>query len=157
MRIDVTRYTEDKSCATAAGLKAKLLADLGPVIHGIKLQRNRCLVATYLRPNVTGGGIILTTKTGEEERWQGKVGLLLKIGPSAFDYEEIHQYMGEVGADIDGAHRAFGIPQVGDWVVYRTSETHEMGIEVVPGVCASCRQIFDDSIIMAINDPSVIW
>lgn len=168
MRIDVTRYAEDKACATPDGLKARLLAELTPQLDGIDLQRNRCLVATYIRPNITRGGIIITDKASEEDRWQGKVGLLLKVGPTAFDYEELHDRADalfedndEPDFDIDAARdraaRELGLPRVGDWVAYRTSETHEVGIEVEPGVCASCRQIYDESIVMVVSDPSKIW
>jgi len=167
MRIDVTRYAEDKECATPEGLKARLLRELAPIIEGIELQRNRCLVATYIRPNITRGGIIITDKASEEDRWQGKVGLLLKVGPTAFDYEELHERADALLEEPDGpltvdiAHQQaateLGLPRVGDWVAYRTSETHEVGIEVAPGICASCRQIYDESIVMVVNDPSKIW
>jgi hypothetical protein len=171
MRIDVTRYAEDKECATPEGLKARLLRELTPVIEGIELQRNRCLVATYIRPNITRGGIIITDKQSEEDRWQGKVGLLLKVGPTAFDYEELHQRADAILADADEtgvdvitvddaqgrAAAELNLPRVGDWVAYRTSETHEVGVEVAPGVCASCRQIYDESIVMVVSDPSKIW
>jgi hypothetical protein len=170
MRIDVTRYAEDKDCATPDGLRKRLLAELAPVVEGIDLQRNRCLVATYIRPNVSRGGIILTDKTSEEDRWQGKVGLLLKVGPTAFDYEELHEradaLMDDASAngetiEADAARglawAELGLPRVGDWVAYRTSETHEVGLEVAPGVCASCRQIYDESIVMVCDDPSKIW
>jgi hypothetical protein len=167
MRIDVTRYAEDKECATPEGLKARLLRELTPVIEGIELQRNRCLVATYIRPNITRGGIIITDKQSEEDRWQGKVGLLLKVGPTAFDYEELHQRADALLDDPEGvddvdearqqAAAELNLPRVGDWVAYRTSETHEVGIEVAQGVCASCRQIYDESIVMVVSDPSKIW
>ena len=170
MRIDTTRYAEDKACAKPEGLRERLMRELAPVVEGIELQRNRCLVATYIRPNITGGGIILTDKTSEEDRWQGKVGLLLKVGPTAFDYEELHERAdalmdeaAEAGTEmsVDDARgiaaSALGLPRVGDWVAYRTSETHEVGIEVAPGICASCRQIYDESIVMVCADPSKIW
>lgn len=167
MRIDITRYAEDKACATPEGLKERLLRELSPQLEKIDLQRNRCLVATYVRPNVSSGGIIFTDKKTEEDRWQGKVGLLLKVGPAAFDYEEvqdlIQEHLDNLAEGIPPkfakvrAFQELGIPLPGDWIAYRTSETHEVGIEVEKGICASCRFITDDSIIMRVADPSIIW
>lgn len=172
MRIDITRYAEDKACATPEGLKERLLRELSPQLEKIYLQRNRCLVATYVRPNVSSGGIIFTDKKTEEDRWQGKVGLLLKTGPAAFEFDEVMEQIqsyltggGPDGAPIETsesaaryrAYRDLGVPFVGDWIAYRTSETHEVGIEVEKGICASCRFITDDSIIMRVADPSIIW
>lgn len=169
-RIDLTRYADDPACITPTGLKDRLTRELSPIIEDMDLQRNRCLVATYIRPNTTPGGIILTAKTGEEDRWQGKVGLLLKVGPTAFDYEELHARVDAMLGDADDAGTnmsvddargiaatELGLPRVGDWVMYRTSDTHEMGIEVERNVCASCRQIYDESIIAVVPDPSKIW
>lgn len=157
MRIDLQRYREDVACADPAGLKRKLLDDLAPRLDGIELQRNRVLVATYIRPNVSRGGIIFTAKTGEEDRYQGKAGLLLKCGPLAFDYDEVRELVDQ-GITARAARAGFGIPEPGDWVLFRTSETWETGIEIADGngICASCRFIYDDAIIARLTDPSII-
>jgi hypothetical protein len=165
-RIDLTRWAVHTG---PDALKAALMSDLMPAIQAISLLRNRVLVATYVEPEKTGGGIILTQKTGEENRWQGKVGLVLKMGPVAFDFEEVCDRIGAIRAaapedteipfeDAElAAWSEFNIPQIGDWVAYRASETHELGVEVAPGICASCRIINDESIIMRLSDPRVIW
>lgn len=158
-RINLQEYAQDKQCATPEGLKAKLLADLGPHLETITLQRNRCLVATYVRPNVTAGGIIIPERNQDEDRWQSTVGLLLLRGPVAFDFEEVQDRAAEL--DRDGrtqfearyrAEREFAIPQLGDWVMYRASETYEVGINGV-----SCRYINDDCIVASITNPAIIW
>jgi hypothetical protein len=157
MRIDLQRYREDPACAEPDGLKRKLLADLESRLGGIHLQRNRVLVATYIRPNISRGGIIFTAKTGEEDRYQGKAGLLLKCGPLAFDFDEVRERLAD-GMSEEQARDELGIPYPGDWVLFRTSETWETGIEIADGhgVCASCRFIYDDAIIARLNDPSII-
>ena len=166
LNIDLNRYAEDRSCVTPEGLKAKLLEDLLPAVAGMKLQLNRCLIATYVKPKISSGGIIFTDRTTEEDRWQGKVGLLLATGPTAFRTDDVMAFADEQCATeaadnhdhaIELAFAHYGIPQVGDWVAFRTSETHEIGVRVAAGIGASCRQIFDDSIVMVLNDPTLIW
>lgn len=165
LNIDLNRYAEDRSCVTHEGLKAKLLEDLLPAVAGMKLQLNRCLIATYVKPKISSGGILFTDRTTEEDRWQGKVGLLLATGPTAFRTDDVMaraDVLAAEGADdyehaVELAFAGFGIPQIGDWVAFRTSETHEIGVRVAAGIGASCRQIFDDSIVMVLNDPTLIW
>lgn len=156
VRIDLQRYSEDKDCATPDGLKVKMIAELMPKVEGIRVQRNRLIVATYVRPNVSAGGIILTQRHTDEDRWQGKIGLVLKIGPIAFDFDEVRE-LTEAGLERFEAIDNLGIPQVGDWVVFRNSETWEFGLTVDAGKAASCRMISDDSIIAVVKDPSTIW
>ncbi len=157
------RYAEDKTCATPDGLKAKFMADLLPMVEKIDIQSNRVLVAQYITSNVTAGGIIRPHSNQQEDRWQGKIGLVLKCGPLAFQYDEVMEYINEEGASTDPveawreAVEHFGLPAIGDWVQFRTSETHEVGIVVAPGVAAPCRYINDNSIIAKIADPTVIY
>ncbi|MEN9931891.1 MAG: hypothetical protein RIS17_464 [Pseudomonadota bacterium] len=167
MKIDTGRYAE---CASIAELAEKLQADLAPVVAGVHLLRNRVLVATYIRPEKTSGGIIRPDQLREEDKWQGKAGLVLKIGPSAFDFEEIDEEIEDelALARADHAHpdvadiarRAMNehnVPQVGDWVFFRGSDTWDSGLQIAPGIGAHCRFIFDDAIIGRIEDPSTIW
>lgn len=160
MKIDTGRYAE---CGSIAELAEKLQADLAPVIAGVQLLRNRVLVATYIRPEKTSGGIIRPDATREEDKWQGKAGLVLAKGPIAFDFDEVRERasynIGKAGMD-DGyevALREMNIPKVGDWVFFRGSDTWDSGLQVAPGVGAHCRFIFDDCIIGRIEDPSTIW
>lgn len=92
------------------------------------------LVATYVKPNKTAGGIILADKSVDEDRWQGKVGLVLKLGESAFKYEGPYEYKGTV-------------PEIGRYVVFHTSDTREIGINGF-----SCRTISSSLIRMIIPD-----
>jgi co-chaperonin GroES (HSP10) len=178
MEINLTRYSEDASCIEPEGLRAKLLADLLPTVRRMGLQRNRCIVATYVRPSVTKGGIILTNRTQEEDRWQGKAGLLIAVGPSAFDFEEVRAAVADamMAADEDAASqgveltddernsitlhamKSMNVPEIGDWVAYRTSETHEVGVPVQgEHTLASCRFITDDAIVMRVDDPRLVY
>lgn len=153
MKIDTGRYAE---CATLAELTAKLTADLAPVVQGIHLLRNRVLVASFIRPEKTSGGIIRPDAVREEDKWQGKAGLILAVGPSAFDFEEL-EIAEDLGFTREEVQVMHNIPAVGDWVFFRGSDTWDSGLQVAPGVGAHCRFIFDDAIIGRIADPATIW
>jgi co-chaperonin GroES (HSP10) len=101
---------------------------------------NRVLVATYIKASRTPGGIILTDKAIDEDRWQGKVGLVMKMGANAFKY-------------IDGSFHWEG-PKAkpGDYVVYTTSDTREIGILGV-----SCRFIDYSMIQSVIRNPDAAY
>lgn len=53
-------------------------------LDDIELAGDRVLVASYMRPEKTAGGIIRPDTNKAEDVWQGKVGLVLKWGPDAF-------------------------------------------------------------------------
>lgn len=163
MKIDTGRYAE---CATLAELTAKLTADLASVVQGIQLLRNRVLVASFIRPEKTSGGIIRPDAVREEDKWQGKAGLILAVGPSAFDFEEVIHDIDQVCQENGCVTREdisiikyerHNLPRIGDWVFFRGSDTWDSGLQVAPGVGAHCRFIFDDAIIGRIADPATIW
>jgi co-chaperonin GroES (HSP10) len=113
------------------------------VDRGIRnLFGNRVLVATAPHATVSKGGIIFADKTKDEERYQGTVGLVLAMGPTAFMYED-----DQGKYSFDGER-----PSVGDWVWYRNADTWECGINE-----ASCRIVKDNMIIGVLNDPEVVW
>jgi len=55
--------------------KAALMKGLGK--HGTHVFHSKVLVALYVRPAKTKGGIWLSDKTVEEDRYQGTVGLVI--------------------------------------------------------------------------------
>lgn len=105
----------------------------------------RILVAIYLPPMVfkTAGGIMLTDPMSEEDReeyrWQGKVGLIVAMGPDAYvdDHTNIFK------------HKC----RVGDWVWFRPSDGAHAEVNEVP-----CR-IFDreGEIRGVVPHPDFIW
>ncbi|WP_376956369.1 hypothetical protein ABNQ39_00125 (plasmid) [Azospirillum sp. A26] len=50
------------------------------------------LCAVYIRPERTKGGIILADQTRKEDEFQGRVGLVLALGPDA--YADRNRYPG---------------------------------------------------------------
>lgn len=78
-------------------------------IDDIEINGVDVLTVVYVRPKKTAGGIILTDEYRDEDRFQGIVALVVKTGPNVSKYEEQFK---------DGR-----IPQVGDWVMYRTRDS----------------------------------
>ena len=95
--------------------REKLLKAVGKRADNLKPLWGQVLVAVYNRAGYDGsevktkGGILLLQKTTEEDLWQGKVGLVLALGPYAFRDDK-----GEI---IPGS------PKVGDWVHFRVGDT----------------------------------
>ena len=100
---------------------------------------NRVIVATAPHISATAGGILFTDRRKDEGRYQGKVGLILSIGPTAFRYDGSYEWEGDK-------------PQIGDWVFYRPTESVEFGLNGVP-----CRVIKDEYIIGGVLDPEVVY
>lgn len=88
--------------------KQALLDEVGD-LAGMEVFGAEILVAIYKRPEKTAGGIILADTTRAEDKWQGKVGLVLKKGPAAFKDDDRTKFY---GVDVE----------VGDWVYFRPSD-----------------------------------
>lgn len=96
--------------------RTELLEKVGDVSE-FKIMSNQVLIAVYIRPEKTKGGILLAdTKGGtrDEDRFQGKVGLVIGLGPSAFQDDPEGKWFG--GNEI----------KIGDWVVLRPSDGWQM-------------------------------
>ena len=118
--------------------KKKLIADLGD-LSSVELFNNQILLATYIRPQKTKSGIYLTDKTTEEDKYQSKVGLLVKTGPSAFEPNEEGWFKGET-FNID------------DWLVFRPSDGWNITIHGV-----LCRILSDTQVKMRVQNPDEVW
>lgn len=121
--------------------KQEILDKLGD-LSTVEMARNEVLLAIYRRPEKTAGGIILTHNNLKEDVYQGKVGLVVKIGP------------GCVFPNID--------IQLHDWVVVRPSDTWALDINGDPKALKQedfvpCRLVFDDHIRLRIANPSIVW
>jgi len=101
----------------------KLLDQLGDISE-IELFHNQVLLAVYLRPEKTKSGLILTADHLDEDKYQSKVGLLVKRGPLAFE-QDGNWFTGMTFQDHE-------------WLIFRPSDGWSI---TVNGVL--CR-IFDD-------------
>ena len=104
-----------------------------------KLMHNQILVAIYIRSEKTKGGIIRPGVNVQEDEYQGKVGLVVKLGPTAF---------------LDSADESFEGQnvEVGDWVVYRTGDGWQLTIRDT-----ACRILTDRTIRMVVPEPEAIF
>jgi co-chaperonin GroES (HSP10) len=108
-------------------------------ISSVEVFNNQVLVAVYIRPQKTKSGIILTNQTTDEDRYQSKVGLVLKKGPQAF--EDIS------GQWFDGLNI-----EEGDWIVFRPSDGWNITVNNV-----LCRIIDDVNIRGRVDQPDRVW
>ncbi len=125
--------------ARADDPKKALIAEVGD-LSGIELMSNRVLVAIYIAPEKTKGGIFRATQSLKEDVWQATVGLVLKKANLAFrDDEATKTYFH--GQDV----------QVGDWVVFRPGDAKRIQVNGV-----DCRFVEDVTIDMVISNPDLI-
>jgi co-chaperonin GroES (HSP10) len=118
--------------------KDELLAKIGDV-SGVAIYNNAVLVATYVRPKTTASGIHLPDSVVEEDRFQGKAALIVKMGPQAFKDES-----GRWFADAD--------VKEGDWIALRPSDGWSISINGTP-----CRVIDDTAVRLKIDRPDRVW
>ncbi len=111
-----------------------ILGDLDEV----EVMYNAVLVATYIRPELTTGGIIRPDENVSEDVWQGKAALVLKVGNSAFQDDEYNHFNGQ---RVD----------VGDWCAFFVGDTKLLNIKDVP-----CRLVEDSNIKLKLKNPLVV-
>ena len=117
---------------------------IGDIRH-IRVLHNQVLVATYVRPERTSGGIILAQSTRKEDEYQGKVGLVIAKGPMAFRDDDRTQFHGQ---DV----------QVGEWISYRMSDGWQLIVKGKPSAENPkgeyhCRMLQDVDIKAVISSP----
>jgi co-chaperonin GroES (HSP10) len=117
----------------------KLIGELGD-LSGIKMMNTQILIAVHMRPNKTQSGMWLPENHMEEDRFQGKSGLLIAAGPQAF-----HQ---------DGKWFQEGINfEIGKtWILFRPSDGWNVTINGKP-----CRMLDDVSIRAVVNHPDMVF
>ncbi len=116
---------------------ADILKKVGD-LSDIEVLFNYVLMASYIKPERTRGGIILTDSSKEEDIWQGKTGMVLKLGKDAFKDDDDMQFNGQTA-------------EVGEWVVFKLGDAWKLTIREWP-----CLLVRDSSIKMKIHDPAII-
>ena len=107
-----------------------------------QIAAGEVLLAIYQRPEMSSGGIILTTNTLKEDLYQGKSHLVLKIGE---------------GCDF------FGLDvKLHDWVAVRPSDGWALDVNTKPGASdhkdfVPCRMVQGKHIRAIIPAPGVVW
>lgn len=118
--------------------KENLLNELGN-IGEFEICNNQVLCAVYVRPQKTKSGIYLTSQTVDEDKIQGKVGLIVKTGPDAF-------------TDDSGVWFKNMDWKLHDWAVFRPSDGWSV---TVNGVL--CRILDDTDIRGRVQHPDQVW
>lgn len=136
--MSVASARKTQSLALATNPKQALLDAVGN-LSGFDIFHNQVLVAVYVRPEVTSGGIIRPGTNVKEDEYQGKVGLVVKKGRSAFLSTDDEDF-GEDNVEV------------GDWVVFRIGDGWQLTIRDT-----ACRILTDRTIRMRIENPLDIF
>lgn len=137
------------AAAAADDPKEAIYMALGHTLDGFEPLGNKVIVATYIPPEKTAGGIIKPDRTLLESRFQGKAFLVISLGPLAFVNDNIAQFgpyaRGEPGEIKEG-----------DWLLANPSDGMEFyGVEGQAGV--SCRVFEDTRFWSRVDDPSKVY
>jgi len=122
-----------------AGNPAEELRNAVGDLSKLKVYHNNILCAVYKRPEKTASGLYLSDNTRKEDEYQGKVVLVLKKGPIAFQDDDKTLFAGQ---DIEE----------GEWVVLRSSDGWKLNINGV-----LCHVIQDTQIKMTIPEPDMAF
>lgn len=110
--------------------KQEILDLLGDV-SGYQIEPHQILLAIYRRPEKTIGGIVLPRSNLQEDLYQSKAHLIIRMGKQV-----------ECSLPI----------KLHDWVVVRPSDGWDLEFHKVP-----CRMVFGDNIKAIIPEPGVVW
>jgi co-chaperonin GroES (HSP10) len=108
-------------------------------ISDIEIFHNQVLVAVYIRPEKTKSGLFIPAQTREEDKYQGKVGLIIKKGADAFVDDSGKWFK---GVNLD----------VGNWIYFRPSDGWAITVHG-----QLCRILDDTDIRGRIPAPDSVW
>ena len=108
-------------------------------LKSLTVLHSQVLVAGYVRPGQTKGGIFLTDRAIEEDRFQGNIGMVIALGKGAFKDDPVAQFHGDS-------------LKVGDWVMYLPADGVALSIREVP-----CRLFQDTRILMKVDNPEIYY
>jgi len=106
-----------------------LLKRLGD-FSDVEIFNNQILLAVYVRPEITAGGIALHPEYVKEDEVQSKVGLIIAMGNDAGD--------DPTGKWFRGIKRKL---VVGDWIIFRPTDAWAITVNKV-----MCR-VIDDNLV----------
>ncbi len=119
----------------------QIIDDVGPHLDDIEIPTQYVLLGKYVRPEgaKTRGGIEIPLEALKDDRFQTKVGLVLKIGNTAFKDDDTVKFHG-------------WRPNLLDWVAYRPSDGMTMQIGN-----HECRLVPDVHIKLRLKHPDAIF
>lgn len=139
--------TDDEAVEYANDPKAFYLRRCKYFVSQVSLGTNNILVATYFMPEMTkligpGGkpvDFFISSKTQDETKWQGRVGLLVAKGPLAWKSDD--------RVDFGGTNY-----ELGDWVCYDRQDGRQISINRV-----HCRRLKDVDVWGKTDDPHLVY
>lgn len=109
-----------------------------PNLDDFDAFHNKILVGIYMGPEKTKGGVLLPDKVRDEDRWQCRCGVVLKVGKAAFVSDSQNIFVDSVAE--------------GDWLVFRSSNGSSLDIEGV-----HCRLLQEADIEGRVKDPTMVY
>lgn len=114
-------------------------------VKDVEVFNDRLLLAIYERPKETAKGIIVPETTRKEDQYQGKICLVVKVGPMV--------NLGKtVGTEKLKTELRGGAFEVGDWVAVRPSDGWQVTING-----QLCKLIEEAQIHMRVPDSDIVW
>lgn len=124
--------------STPDEFKKHVLGKTETALKDIDVLYNQILLAIYIRPQKIGS-IWRPDSNVEEDVWQGKTGLVLKVGPNAFE--------------DDGEYNFYGQKvEVGEWIAFKVGDAWALEVAGL-----ACRLIRDSSIRLKVKDPGAVF
>lgn len=120
--------------------KADLLEKIGDV-SDIEVLHNQVLCAIYMAPKQMASGLWRPDNNADEDKYQSKVVLILKTGPSAFVPDEKWSWPADMG--------------VGDWVFLKRSAGWNLTVN--SSADNLCVMVDDVDIRGRIPHPDKVW
>lgn len=106
-------------------------------LEKVDVFNDKVLLAVYERPNKTASGIVLPNQTTEEDRYQGKAALVVKIGPLV---------------NLGDAPTRGGEIKIGDWIAIRPSDGWPININQ-----KLCRLVSEKDVHLRIPSPDAVY
>jgi hypothetical protein len=132
--------------------KQALLAKIGDLSR-FEIGKNEVLLAIYRRSNTLPSGLAVPDQYTKEDIYQGKVGLVVKIGAECV-FTHIDPLTGAIFGGVEA--------QLHDWVVVRPSDTWALDINSDPHAVSRadfypCRLVKPHLIRARIQNPNMVW
>ena len=112
---------------------------IGKAVDEITIYGNYILLGVYERPEKTKSGLYLSDQTRGEDKHQGKAGLVLKKGPTAFVSDANYDFKGQ-NVELD------------DWVSIWISDGRQLYVNG-----QLCRLVEDQHIRLKVPAPDLVY
>jgi hypothetical protein len=130
--------------------KREILAGCGD-LSKTRIRDDHILAGIYMRPAITRGGLLITRGTQREDVYQGKVSLVLAIGPAVFRRRDPDIFIGDWIVAPPRACEPVSIRGPGAKIAADRAESGWLSEEGWP-----CCWVFEKDIFMVVERPEWI-